>query len=380
MLITSARLVLEREIVAGWLRTDGASIAQIGSGAPAALSGERVFDCAGRTVAPGFFDLHVHGGGGADFLDADPAAVAAARAYHRARGTTRSLASLVAAPIDRLCTALERLVPSVESGLIAGVHLEGPFLAPAHRGAQDPRYLIDPDPGALAELLHAGRGTVRMVTIAPELPEALELIPLIRAAGAVAAIGHTGAPFEVARAAIDAGASVATHLWNGMRAVHHRDPGAVVACLSHGGVACELIADGVHLHPATVRFAAEILGDRFVFVSDATAAAGTLEGSARLGSVEFEVRDAVARIAGSGTIAGSTATLAGIVRHAVTTAGIPLIEALSAASTRPARLAGLGGEFGAIAPGHRADLVVLEDSLQVHAVMTDGQFVPTTPG
>lgn len=376
MLLFGARIVLENEIVeCGWVRASAGVIEEIGRGELLPSPDVTAVDCTGMTIVPGFVDIHVHGGGGASFFGREPSAIERARAYHRSRGTTRSLASVVAAPVDELCEVLSRLASSVEQGVIAGVHLEGPFLSPACCGAQDPRYLLAPDIAVLSRLLDAGRGAVRVVTIAPELPGALELIPFVRDAGAICAIGHTDASIDVASAAIDAGATLATHLWNAMRPLRQRDPGVVMAALLRREVSAEVIADGIHLHPSIVRLTGEILGKRMVFVSDATAAAGMADGSARLGSVAVEISGGIARVRNTGSIAGSTATLSSIVRHAVEKAGVSLLDAVNAASSRPARLLGLDDECGVLASGRPADLAVLDDSLRVVSVMVEGQFL-----
>lgn len=381
MLLSNARIVIENTFVKrGWLRTNGPLIEAFDRDDEQPHPGEETIDCAGKTIVPGFVDLHAHGGGGASYLGGDPNAIETAASFHRAQGTTRMLASLMAAPVDELERTLDHLASAVESRLIAGVHLEGPFLSPSHCGAQDSRYLREPDVELLAHLLAVGRGCVRLVTIAPELPGATALITLVREAGALVALGHTDATFEEANAAIDAGATVATHLWNAMRPVHQRDPGVIVATLLRDEVSCELIADGVHLQPAIIQMTAELVGNRMVLVSDATAAAGSRDGLLHLGSVDVNVSSGVARVVGSGAIAGSTMTLASIVRYAATDAGIALVDAVRAASTLPARLIGLADECGVIAPGRPADLVLLDEALVTDRVMVEGRFVaPVEP-
>jgi N-acetylglucosamine-6-phosphate deacetylase len=380
LLLTGARIVLENEVVEdGWLRIQGGVIEGVGRGVPSPPGEEEAVDCTGMTIAPGFVDIHVHGGGGQSYLDGEPSAVATARAYHRLRGTTCSLASLFSAPVEDLCAALARLAECVDSGVISGVHLEGPFISPACCGAHDPRHLLAPDPAVMSQLIDAGRGTVRMVTIAPELDGAMELIPLVRDAGAVCAIGHSEATFEIASAAIDAGATVATHLWNAMRPLHHRNPGVVGAFLLRHDTSAEVIADGLHLDPRVLELTAEVLGERMVFVSDATAAAGMSDGTVRIGSVDLDVADGVARVHESGRIAGSTATLASMVRHAVVDAGVGLLDAVNAASSRPAKLVGLGDEHGVLAAGRPADVVLLDDSLEVASVMVGERLLDESP-
>ncbi len=354
----------------GWVRLDGAAggrIADTGSGAP-----PQPADRHAAVLVPGFVDLHVHGGGGHD-ASRSPADLAGAVAFHRRHGTTATLVSLVTAPVERLCEQLgwiAELAADPDSGVL-GAHLEGPFLSAARCGAQNPAHLLDPDPDVWRALLEAGRGHLRTITVAPELPGALELVDAALAAGVVVAVGHTDAAYEQARAAFDRGATLATHLYNGMRSVHHREPGPVVAALE-AGVACELINDGVHVHPAMLR-----LLDRDghpVLITDAIDAAGAGDGDYRLGGQAVRVRDGVARLAAGGdggSIAGSTLTMDAAVRRAVDNR-ISLERAVAAASTTPAAVLGLGSSHGALAPGRRADLVLLDAGLRAEAVFVAG--------
>jgi len=236
---------------------------------------------------------------------------------------------------------------------------------------------------AAFERLHAAAaGQLRVITIAPELPGAAGLIKAAVQAGVTAAAGHTDATADVTSAAVDTGVTHATHLFNGMRPLHHREPGAAGALLDRDEVTCEVIADGVHLHDIAIRLAARVTGPgRLVLVSDAMAAAGMPDGSYRLGSVRVTVAGGVARLLEDsgqvGAIAGSTATLAGVVRHAIA-AGLPVPDVAAAASTTPARVLGIGHRTGALRPGLAADLVVCDDDFRPRAVMRHGQWLPGT--
>jgi N-acetylglucosamine-6-phosphate deacetylase len=375
-----ARLVLPGGIVEdGWLRVSGASIDAVGEGSPdppnPAPDGQ-TWDLPGRWVVPGFVDIHVHGGGGAAYMTTDQDEARRAFAFHRSNGTTTSVASLVTATIDEIAAVAASLADLVTDGVLAGIHLEGPFLSRARCGAHDPRLLRTPDPDALRLMLSAGRGTIRMVTIAPELPGGIDLIKQVADAGVIAAIGHTNATYLEARAALNAGASVATHLFNAMRGVHHREPGPVTAALENDRVAVELINDGVHLDPAVVELAFRVAGsDRVALITDAMSAAGMGDGMYPLGPMQVRVSDGVAKLADGDSIAGSTLTLDAAVRRAVFEIGIPITDAVAAASTTPARLLGLGGRIGALEVGKTADLVVLDDDLQPVAVMAGGEWV-----
>ncbi|WP_433648782.1 N-acetylglucosamine-6-phosphate deacetylase [Micromonospora zamorensis] len=329
----------------------------------------------GHWILPGFVDMHTHGGGGHTFTTGDAAEARAAADFHLAHGTTTLLASLVSSPFPLMRAATEAFAPLVDEGVLAGVHFEGPYLSSARCGAQNPEYLRDPSTDELAELIELGRGAVRMVTLAPERDGALEAIKLLTAQRVVAAVGHTDATYEQTRAAVAAGASVGTHLFNGMRPVHHREPGPVVALLDEPTVICELVADGVHLHDGMLTFATATAGpDRAALITDAMAAAGMADGEYELGGQAVTVTDGVARLARDGSIAGSTLTMDAALRHAVD-AGIPISDAARMVATTPARAIGLGDQVGALQVGLRADLVVLDADLKVVRVLRRGSWV-----
>ncbi|MEU8328274.1 N-acetylglucosamine-6-phosphate deacetylase [Micromonospora sp. NPDC048839] len=329
----------------------------------------------GNWILPGFVDMHTHGGGGHTFTTGDADEARAAAGFHLAHGTTTLLASLVSAPFPLMRTATEAFAPLVDEGVLAGVHFEGPYLSAARCGAQNPEYLRDPSTDELTELIELGRGAVRMVTLAPERDGALEAIKLLTAQGVVAAVGHTDATYEQTRAAVAAGASVGTHLFNGMRPVHHREPGPVVALLDAPTVICEMVADGVHLHDGMLTFVAATAGpDRAALITDAMAAAGMPDGEYELGGQAVTVTDGVARLARDGAIAGSTLTMDAALRHAVS-AGIPIADATRMVATTPARAIGLGNRVGSLQVGLRADLVVLDADLNVVRVLRGGTWV-----
>jgi N-acetylglucosamine-6-phosphate deacetylase len=363
------------ELRPGWVHVVGADVAAVGEGPP-----PRTPDLdlpATTTVVPGFVDTHVHGGGGASFSTEDPADARRVTDAHLRHGTTTQVASLVTAPLPDLLRQVATLRELVEDGVLAGLHLEGPWLSPRFRGAHDASALRTPAPEDVAEVLGAARGSVRMVTLAPELEGGLAAVRQVVAAGAVAAVGHTGADHETACAAVDAGATVATHLFNAMPQVHHRDPGPVVALLADERVAVELILDGHHLHRGTATLALRSAPGRLHLVTDAMAATGAPDGRYHLGSRVVDVADGVATISGTQTLAGSTLTMDAAVRGAVA-AGASLLTAVQAATLLPARHLGLGG-VGELAPGCRADLVLLDDDLVARHVMRRGRWVDGVP-
>jgi N-acetylglucosamine-6-phosphate deacetylase len=365
-------------------------IADIGSGPPPAGDGDATTDLDSAWLLPGFIDLHVHGGGGHD-VTTSPDELAAAVAFHRSCGTTRTLVSLVTAPLDALVEQLGWVADLADAGpspagQVIGAHLEGPFLSHARCGAQNAAHLLLPDRAAFATLVAAARGSLRSVTVAPELPGALDLIGDILAAGAVAAIGHTDAGYADAMAAIDAGATLATHLFNGMRPLHHREPGVIAAALT-SDLACEVINDGVHVHPAITALVARVPG-RLALITDAMEAAGVGDGDYVLGAQHVQVRDGQARLTANGSLAGSTLTMGAALRRAVRESGLSVQAASAAASGNPARVLGIDDHCGSIMPGRDADLVVLDDDLQLVRVMARGgwcdgrvrpQAVATTP-
>lgn len=356
----------------GWLQTEGRTISAIGSGTPARPADQ---DLGGAWVVPGFVDIHVHGGGSASYMSGDQDQAAVAADFHRRHGTTTTVASLVTGSPDALAAAIAPLAELVDDGLLAGIHLEGPFLSGERRGAHDAAWLTAPEPDVVKRLLTIGRGAIRMVTLAPELPHSHAAIRSFLDAGAIAAIGHTDASYEQATAAIDAGVTVATHLFNAMRPLHHREPGPIPAVLEDDRVTVELICDGVHLHPAVARTAIAAAGvERVALVTDAIAAAGVGDGDYVLGELAVEVRDGVPRLATDGAIAGSTLTMDRAFKLGVD-AGVAVPDAVLMASTTPARLLGLAEQVGALTAGLDADLVVLDDTYAPRAIMAKGVWL-----
>jgi N-acetylglucosamine-6-phosphate deacetylase len=370
--LAGARVVTPQRILTpGWVEILDGRITYVGEEPPPAGSVD-VVDLGGAWLLPGFVDLHMHGGGGADVTKgADD--MAAAVAYHRGRGTTTTLVSLMAQPVETMCEQLSWAAALTRAGEIAGVHLEGPFLAAARCGAQRPESLLLPDPLVLRKLLEAGQGCVRTVTLAPELPGALDLIADLSAAGIVAAIGHTDATYEQAAAGFGAGATLATHLFNAMGSFNHREPGPSVAALD-GGAFVEMINDGHHVHDALIRLVARSAGRSLAFITDAISATGVGDGIYTLGEQGVVVQGGPPRLANSSRLAGSTLTMDEAVRRAVLTLGLGIDLAVAAAATNPARVIGLDDRTGAIAAGFDADLVVLDDDLTVARVMRRGAW------
>ena len=373
-IVHSARLVDGGRVVDdAWVRIEAGRVAAIGTGGDWRYErADEIIDAtavagAGALLSPGFIDLHGHGGGGLAYDDGAEQIVAA-REVHRAHGTTRAVVSLVTAALPDLIHRLGVVAELARTDdTILGSHLEGPFLDPEHHGAHDPALLLAPDAATVDLLLSAGAGTVRQVTIAPELDGGLEAIPRIVAAGAVAAVGHTAADEDGARRAYDAGATLLTHAFNAMPGLHHRDPGPVGAATADPRVTLEIIADGVHLHPEIVRLAFAAAPGRVALVTDAMAAAGAPDGDYVLGALPVHVAQGIALL-GDGTIAGSTLTQDAALRTAVD-AGVPVAEAVAALTATPARVLGRR-DLGSLGVGAVADAVLLDEDLTVHRVWT----------
>ena len=376
MIISVGALVTgDRVLRPGWIRSDDGVIAEIGNGTPPRPADH---DFPDAIAVPGFVDVHVHGGGGASYTDGVADQVRAAADFHRGHGTTTTVTSTVSATPEHLLEIVGRLRELVREGVSAGIHLEGPWISHARCGAHDPGALRSPSLDEIDEVLAAADGTVVMVTIAPELPGALEAIDRLVDAGVTVAVGHTDATYDQVRDAVDRGARVATHLFNAMAPLTHREPGPPLALMDDPRVVVELIGDGVHLHPALVRDVQCAVGvDRVALVTDAMVAAGMSDGAYKLGSLDVTVSDGVARVSDTGAIAGSTATMDDL--FARTAAGLRgradeysddvLIACAAMTSTNPARVLGRA-DIGVLEAGRRADVVILDPDLRVLEVFS----------
>ncbi|MFG2588250.1 N-acetylglucosamine-6-phosphate deacetylase [Streptomyces sp. NPDC048438] len=361
--VENGRVIVEGTRIAGSTREDA-----------------RTVDLSGHWVVPGFVDIHNHGGGGASFATGTAEDALTAVRAHRAHGTTTVVASTVTGEMDFLARQAGMLSELVEQGELAGIHFEGPFISPCRKGAHSEGLLRDPDPAEVRKLLDAARGSARMVTLATELPGGIESVRLLAEHGVIAAVGHTDATYEQTVEAIDAGATVATHLFNAMPAIGHRAPGPVAALLEDERVTVELINDGTHLHPAALELAYHHAGAaRVALITDAMDAAGGGDGFYELGPLAVEVKDGVARLVEGGSIAGSTLTLDTAFRRAVTVDRIPVDDVVRSISANPARLLGLYDRIGSLDPGKDADLVVLDADFALKGVMRRGEWIVEPP-
>lgn len=379
LILTGGRLLTDGGLADTSVVVRNGRIAELTDDPP---TGE-VVDVGGRLVGPGLVDIHIHGAAGHSFEQAEDDDGVAAILHHLAsRGVTTVLAALASDRIDTLVAAVgglhrHRDHPSPGAAELAGVHLEGPFLAPAQAGAHSPAVLRDPDAEAVARLASLGPA---MITLAPELPGGVSAVEQFAAAGTVVAAGHSEARVPDLRAAQAAGLSHLTHLWSGQSALVRegpwRVPGLLEASLASTGLTAEVIADGKHLPPALLEIARRCLGEDLIVVSDATSGAGLPEGSRyALAEVVCEVRHGVGVVVGADAFGGSTTTLEAMLSYLRTELGWPVAELFAMGSTRPAQIAGLGDRKGRIAPGYDADLVVVDADLSPWATVVRGHLL-----
>ncbi|MCW7942343.1 N-acetylglucosamine-6-phosphate deacetylase [Streptomyces hygroscopicus] len=381
--LAGARVVLPTGIVTdGRVIVEGTRIADGGSPGPEpvgnlgkAPENAEIIDVRDHWLVPGFVDMHNHGGGGASFSGTADDILTAVRA-HRLHGTTTLVASTVTDDMDFLVKQAGLLSELAEQGDVAGIHFEGPFISPCRKGAHSEELLRHPDPAEVRKLIDAARGRASMVTLAAELPGGIDSVRLLAEHGVIAAIGHTDATYEQTVEAIDAGATVATHLFNAMPALGHRAPGPIAALLEDERVTVELIDDGTHLHPASLQLAFHHAGPgRVAFITDAMDAAGFGDGRYVLGPLEVEVSEGVARLVEGGSIAGSTLTLDRAFQRAVTVDRLPVEDVVAAISANPAKLLGVYDRVGSLEPGKDADLVLLDADFALKGVMRRGEWV-----
>lgn len=353
-----------------WVQIEAGRIVATGEGRPPGDGGQvEVID---GVLAPGFVDIHHHGALGWDYGAGPAEGSRAIAGHHHSRGSTTLVASLATLPLDVLERRLEHLSELHAAGVIAGVHLEGPYLAEGHRGCHAPELLRHPSVPEFRRLVSAAQGALRMVTLAPELPGAQESIRFLVDHGVTVAVGHTSCTAAQARAAFDAGATVLTHAFNGMPALHHREPGPLGIALFDERVTLELILDGHHVSAEPARMLSTIAPHRLALISDAMAATGLGDGDYSIGETAVVVKDGVARAPSNGSLAGSTITVADAVTAAVEVLGMDLPHAIASATSIPARALGLPEPR--LAAGAAADLVVLSAG-RISRVMRAGEFL-----
>src|SRR5580698_8238012 len=334
-------------------------------------------------LAPGFVDIHMHGGAGLDVMRATPGELPHLNQFLTTHGVTGYFPTTVAAPLDQTCRALERLAHAIEASQSSpaangdavqarplGIHLEGPFLSHKRRGVHPPEYLVEPTLAIFESLWQAARGQVRMMTIAPELPGALEVIAEAARRKVCVSIGHSDAVLEAARAGVHAGARHATHTFNAMRPLDHRDPGILGEVLTDPQLSADIIADGIHLAPEVIQIFLRAMGlERSVLITDAMAAAGMPDGTYQLGPIQVEVKDG--KCTSNGTLAGSVLTMDRAVRNISKFAGWSLQHAVRAATVNATRAVGLT-QHGQLSPGAKANIIVLNPAGEVRRTIVRG--------
>ena len=380
--IHNVHLVLEDEIVYGTLRCAN-GLVQINrkeadtlpaSDDTVSIDGERGY------LLPGFIDMHVHGGYGSDFMDANADAYDTISRFHASHGTTGMLATTMTAPQSDIEAVLSSVADyqarAMPYAQLLGVHLEGPFISPSWPGAQNPDYIVSPQINWLKQWELQYPGLIRQMTLAPETEAAGEMITWLSAKGIIAAAGHTDAAYEQITHAVGLGLTQAVHAYNAMTPLHHRKPGTAGAVLTEDAICAELIADGHHVHPAAIRLLVRAKpAEQLVLITDAMSAAGLGDGSYELGGLAVDVQDGVARLHEGGSLAGSTLTMIEAVRFMLKHTELTLPEVTRLASLNPARRLGIEGYTGSIADGKQADLVWCDEHLNVRQTWIKGKSV-----
>jgi N-acetylglucosamine-6-phosphate deacetylase len=384
VLITNVQVVQPgTTLIGGWILLRGGIIHSLGGpGQPLpGVKPETVrVDGGSGYVVPGFIDLHVHGGQGWDFMYTHQEGLEAITRFHATHGTTRMLATSLTASRKQLDAMVHEIYRFTRSPMpyaqIAGVHLEGPFVSQEWRGAQNPAYIVPPQPEWLKDWMRRFPGLIRMVTLAPEVEGALEFIELLREAQIIPACGHTDSTYAQLSSAADRGLRHAVHTFNAMKPLHHREPGTVGAVLTDRRILAEIIADGHHVHPAAIRLLVQAKGvEGVILVTDAIMAAGMPDGEYDIGGLSVFVSEGVAKLRSNGSLAGSTLTMIDAFRYMIREVGVSIEEAAAMASLNPAHQLGLGNELGSLEAGKRADVLLLDRSLQLQHVWIDGKLV-----
>ena len=376
-LIRGGDIVTPSGIRKGAVLIENGVLKRVGRVARSEARRAETIEATGRFVLPGLIDLHVQGAGGSDLPDHDPQAVRKICRSLAAYGTTAFLATTVIDTTARAQPHIRRIVRSIErrppGARILGIHLEGPFISPDKKGMIQDRFIRPPSRDYYERVRKLCAGHLRMMTIAPELPGALDLIADLAGDGTIASLGHTNATYEETVAGIQAGLSHVTHVGNAMRSLHHREPGALGAVLMSDSLTMQLIADGVHLHPEFVAWLIRLKGpSRFALITDGLGAMGLPPGRYRYGSLDYVVENGTARYV-DGTLIGTALTQLQLVRRARDFAALPLHEAVNMASLYPARILGAADRKGSLEAGKDGDLLVCDRELNVETVFVDGE-------
>ena len=338
-----------------------------------------IIDASGKIVAPGFIDIHVHGGRGRDVMEGSYEAINELAKFVASHGTTAFLPTTVSASRGDLLNAVKAVKAAMERGTegaeVLGVHLEGPYINPEKLGAHDAEYVRLPSLDEIRELLEASSHTIKIVTLAPEVKGSKELMTELRKFGIVASVGHSNATYSEVVKAIKHGATHAAHTFNEMRGLHHREPGVVGAVLVQDELTAELISDNIHVHPAAMKLLIRTKGtNKVVLVTDATQAAGMSDGEYKVGKKDVVVRNGVCRLE-SGELAGSTITMDGAVRNVMKSVGLPLKTAIEMATINPAVTINVDKDKGSLEPGKDADIIIIDREVNVYVTIVKGKVV-----
>ena len=340
-------------------------------------NGVPTYDYGSNYITPGLIDLHVHGAVGKDVMDGDAAGLQEIASYQARHGVTGFVATTLAAPLPKIREAITNIRAVLQQSLpseVLGVHLEGPFLSIEKRGAQNPAFIRPVERADLPELQALCRGFKALITIAPEVGDNLNFIPALREAGLLVSIGHSAADYELAVRSFELGITQATHLYNAMSGFLPRRPGVIGAVLDNDGVTAELIADGIHVHPAALRLAVRQKGiERICLITDSLNAAGLGEGEYRVGGLDVVVAKGQARLKEDGALAGSVLTVNQAVRNIIEWTGVSVPEAVRMASLNPVRVLGLDGQRGSIEPGKQANLAVFSPDFRLVTMFLRGR-------
>jgi N-acetylglucosamine-6-phosphate deacetylase len=378
--VTGMVVQMDRIIERGMVVVEGGKICHAGKADDYTLAGDEThLDYTGQYIIPGMIDLHVHGSAGYDVMDGTAQAIREIGKSLCRYGVTGFLATTMTAPWDQIVRALEAIAEAatgpLEHAQLLGVHLEGPWINPKHKGAQKEEDIQQPAREQVEAITGVGAAPVRMVTLAPEMPGVMEAIAELVRHNVICSIGHSDATWEQVKQAVAVGASHFTHLFNAMRGLHHREPGVVGAALQMRQCSCDIIADFVHVHPAAVELVYHNKGrEKLLLISDGMRAVGMGDGTFELGGQTVHVRGCIARL-DSGTLAGSTLTLDQAVKNLVEKIGIPVADAVYMASTAPAKKLGIADRKGSLEAGKDADLAVLSGDFRARMTMVNGNIV-----
>lgn len=335
-------------------------------------------DGEGKLLAPGFIDIHNHGNSGYDIMDSTEIAIDKIAEFHLKNGVTSFLGTVITSSHEKMSKAIDNVVrykSKNDKAQILGIHLEGPFFCQEKKGAQPSQHIKKPNVEKIKELIKLSNGKIRMVSLAPEIEGALDIISFLKSKGITVAMGHSNSTFQEAKKGIDYGVTVATHLYNGMRSFDHREPGIIGAALTDDRVFCEIIYDRIHLHDTAVEMALKMKGlDKIVLVSDAMRAAGLVDGDYELGGQKVIVKDSAARLE-NGSLAGSTLNLRDAVYNMVHFLDISIKDAIRMASLSPAKAIGVDHIKGSIEIGKDADLILLDKNINIAATVVGGNLL-----